>query len=188
MNDNYYETLEIQENASQEVIKAAYKVLAKKYHPDSYKDNSEECANIMVKINEAYDVLSDENKRKEYDKKLKRNINENYQNNNYYKKEESSNIKKDSSKENSSSSSLFYDIIKGVGLSILSSALNNNIEIQNAYMKGMSINNDYKLIKKYKRASGYEKAGYIKAMVEKGILIMDYNGSYRPRDDYKYYF
>lgn len=57
--------MEISPNASDEVIRVAYKALAKKYHPDSYKANDAE--EIMKRINEAYAVLSDKEKREAYD-------------------------------------------------------------------------------------------------------------------------
>ncbi len=62
---NYYEILEIRENASQEVIRASYKILAQKYHPD--KNKTEEAAEKMKLINVAYSILSDEEKKKKYD-------------------------------------------------------------------------------------------------------------------------
>lgn len=65
--NNYYEILEVNENASIEVIEKAYKVLAKKYHPDIYTGDKKEAETIMKKLNEAYDVLSNESKRKNYD-------------------------------------------------------------------------------------------------------------------------
>lgn len=66
-----YEILEVSENASKEVIEKAYKVLAKKYHPDlQEEDNKEESKKKMQEINEAYEILSDDVKRKEYDAKL----------------------------------------------------------------------------------------------------------------------
>lgn len=68
---NHYELLEISENASTEVIKASYKTLVKKYHPDNCPDHSEAAIVKMTQINEAYQVLSDENKRKIYDYDLK---------------------------------------------------------------------------------------------------------------------
>ena len=73
-NKNYYELLEIDKNASQEIIDKAYKLLVKKYHPDLQKENNkEEYEKIIKKINEAYEVLSDKNKRKEYDDSLQQN-------------------------------------------------------------------------------------------------------------------
>lgn len=70
--DNYYEILEVNENASIEVIDKAYRVLAKKYHPDVYTGDKKEAERIMKKLNEAYDVLSDESKRSNYDFILKK--------------------------------------------------------------------------------------------------------------------
>lgn len=65
MKKNYYDILGVSKDASAEEIKKAYLKLAKKYHPDTSKeDNAEE---MMAKINEAYDVLSDERKRAKYD-------------------------------------------------------------------------------------------------------------------------
>ena len=71
-NKNYYEILEVNEKASIEVIDKAYRVLAKKYHPDVYEGDKKEAESMMQKLNEAYDVLSDENKRSNYDAILQR--------------------------------------------------------------------------------------------------------------------
>ena len=54
---NYYEVLEVSENASKEVIEKAYKALAKKYHPDLNKDNPKEAESKMKQLNEAYEEL-----------------------------------------------------------------------------------------------------------------------------------
>ena len=71
MNKNYYEILEIDKNASPEIIDKAYKTLAKKYHPDlqdeAHKKESEEKFKI---INEAYQVLSNQEQKALYDQKL----------------------------------------------------------------------------------------------------------------------
>ncbi|MCC8046805.1 MAG: DnaJ domain-containing protein [Clostridiales bacterium] len=64
---DYYKTLEITSSASTEVIKAAYKALVKKYHPDNNGDSVDD---KIQEINEAYSVLSDEKKREEYDRAL----------------------------------------------------------------------------------------------------------------------
>lgn len=67
----WYEILEVSENASKEIIEKAYKVLAKKYHPDLQTEENKQIAeNKMKEINEAYSILSDEEKRKDYDNKL----------------------------------------------------------------------------------------------------------------------
>lgn len=61
-NTNYYETLGVNENATQDEIKKAYRKKAVEHHPD--KGGSEE---VFKKISEAYDVLGDESKRANYD-------------------------------------------------------------------------------------------------------------------------
>ena len=67
---NYYEELEVSRNASDEVISRAYKVLAKKYHPDTTTENKQLAEERFKRISEAYEVLSNEQKRAEYDKTL----------------------------------------------------------------------------------------------------------------------
>lgn len=65
---NLYEILEVSEKASKEIIDKAYKVLAKKYHPDLQPPEKKQSAELKMKqINEAYKILSDTAKRKEYD-------------------------------------------------------------------------------------------------------------------------
>ena len=67
---NYYDILEVSEKASLEIIERAYKVLAKKYHPDLNPENPEVAAEKFKEITEAYETISNENLRKEYDAKL----------------------------------------------------------------------------------------------------------------------
>jgi len=63
---NYYKILGVSKNASDKEIKAAYRRLAKKHHPDINPGNKEAEARFK-EIGEAYDVLSDKEKRKRYD-------------------------------------------------------------------------------------------------------------------------
>uniref|UniRef100_A0A7C4YF96 Chaperone protein DnaJ n=1 Tax=candidate division WOR-3 bacterium TaxID=2052148 RepID=A0A7C4YF96_UNCW3 len=65
---DYYEILGVPRNATQEEIKAAYRRLAKKYHPDMNPDNKEEATEKFKEISEAYEVLMDPEKRALYDK------------------------------------------------------------------------------------------------------------------------
>lgn len=112
---NYYEILEVDKNASDEIIKVAYKALVKKYHPDLKEGIAKINAEDKIKqINEAYDILSNPEKKYEYDQNLinesiskkqyeiilnenmnlkrelnvyRNNIYHNYRNNNKYTKE-----------------------------------------------------------------------------------------------------
>ena len=69
VNKTYYEILEVSMNASLEEIKQAYRKQAKKYHPDR-NPNNKEAEEMMKLVNDAYEVLSDINKRKKYDDEL----------------------------------------------------------------------------------------------------------------------
>src|SRR5919197_5703545 len=60
---DYYRTLGVSKSADDKTIKAAYRRLARKYHPDVNKGHAER----FKEINEAYTVLSDPEKRKRYD-------------------------------------------------------------------------------------------------------------------------
>ncbi|MCL9822346.1 DnaJ C-terminal domain-containing protein [Helicobacter colisuis] len=65
MSKSLYETLEVSSNATSEEIKKAYRRLARKYHPDINKEKDAE--EKFKEINAAYEILSDEKKRKQYD-------------------------------------------------------------------------------------------------------------------------
>ena len=60
-----YEVLGVSKSASQDEIKSSYRKLAKKYHPDLNKEPGAE--EKFKEVQEAYDVLSDDNKRAQYD-------------------------------------------------------------------------------------------------------------------------
>jgi len=69
--DDYYQTLGVDEKASEKEIKKAFRKLAMKYHPD--KNKSKGAVQRFRKIAEAYEVLSDQKKRKEYDQQRSAN-------------------------------------------------------------------------------------------------------------------
>ncbi len=64
----YYKTLGVDRGSSQDEIKRAYRRLAKKYHPDLNKENHKESEEKFKEVSEAYEVLSDSQKRANYDK------------------------------------------------------------------------------------------------------------------------
>ena len=68
---DYYKILQISPDAAPEVIQMAYKALAKKYHPDLNPDNAEQAQEQMKELNEAFEVLSNPEKRARYDAEQK---------------------------------------------------------------------------------------------------------------------
>ncbi|GAG09268.1 unnamed protein product, partial [marine sediment metagenome] len=66
MADDYYKILGVNKNATKEELKKAYRKLALKYHPDKNKGDKD-AEEKFKKVNEAYAVLSNDKKRKQYD-------------------------------------------------------------------------------------------------------------------------
>lgn len=82
---DYYKILEVNKDASPEIIAKVYKVLAKKYHPDLQDEtNKVEAAEKFKEISEAYEILSNDEKRREYNQQLESLENQNSVNINDY--------------------------------------------------------------------------------------------------------
>ena len=210
-NQNYYELLEITEDASPEVIKAAYKALVKKYHPDSVKDNTKMNKKIED-INVAYEVLSDEKKRNQYDSQLRNNKqNRNYENaskdtqhtkssenfepkQRYYNtKDKSSEEEFEDKKENDLNNdrsarwgSKIGKFFNAIGKEVGKGLQENARIIENAYIEGTTMDK-YTLVRCFKKASGFERLGYARALEEVGLLEKSDNGGYKATSSFKYY-
>ncbi len=70
MRATHYDALQVARNASDAVIRAAYKSLAQKYHPDRYDGPPPEAEQKTKMLNEAYSVLSDPERRKQYNESI----------------------------------------------------------------------------------------------------------------------
>ena len=66
--DDYYRSLELNKNASMDEIRKSFRTLALRYHPDKNKDEGSK--EKFMKIVEAYEVLSDVNRKKNYDESI----------------------------------------------------------------------------------------------------------------------
>lgn len=64
---DYYEVLGVSKSATDEELKKAFRKLAKQHHPDANPNNKEEAERKFKEVNEAYEVLSDKQKRNMYD-------------------------------------------------------------------------------------------------------------------------
>jgi DnaJ-class molecular chaperone len=64
-NEDYYKTLGISRNASPQEVKKAYRKLSQKYHPDL--NRAKDASDMFSKINNAYEILSDKEKRRRFD-------------------------------------------------------------------------------------------------------------------------
>ena len=68
MSFDYYDILGLTKKASKDDIKRNYKKMALKWHPDRNRDNKEKEEEKFKKLSEAYEVLSDDDKRQKYDR------------------------------------------------------------------------------------------------------------------------
>lgn len=96
---NYYEILEISPNASEEVIKTAFRTLAKKYHPDTSTFEKQYSESMMKDLNMAFNTISDPVKRKEYDISIKIDLNKSKPENHTSKSNPTNNMYKTNAKD-----------------------------------------------------------------------------------------
>lgn len=170
---NYYEILEIDIYASQEVIKAAYKALVKKYHPDNCEDKN--CEERMVEINEAYQILSNPVQKLKYDENLKKEFKEAQERDNIKNETESVGDEETITNEKG----FFARFFENAKESIISEIKKAQKQYEKCYLEGLNMG-DARLVLRYKKATGSEKAGYARALEERGFLEKDRDGRYRP--------
>lgn len=94
-----YKILNIKPNATNDEIKSAYRKMAKEFHPDLYANNPliKLAEEKLKEINEAYEVLSDETKKKQYDKQR---LNPQANNESYYEQEETNKAQQNTNQNN----------------------------------------------------------------------------------------
>lgn len=154
MEKNYYEILQINKNASKEIINKVYKLLIKKYHPDLQDESKKEIYEKKIKeINEAYEVLSDETKRKNYDEFLNNTTLSNEQLNSIL--QENENLKKQinnlkTNQNNNIKNNINYNTNNQYSDSYIKNKINNAVQqaYEDAYIQDLK-NRGYKI--KYKR-------------------------------------
>lgn len=185
---DYYDILEINETASTEVIKAAYKALVKKYHPDNCSNGDSGSSDRLAEINEAYEVLSDETKRMDYDIKYKQISNRGVRQKESSAWSEGDNLNQsDSQNTVKERKGIFATLLKSLGEEMLNTLAENQNIFNEAYSKGCEMD-DMFLIKRFKSSTGVRKNGYAKAMEERGILRRDEAGKLLPTYSYRSYF
>lgn len=181
---NYYELLQITPDASIEVIKAAYKALVKKYHPDNgHKDGNEK----LQLLNEAYEILSDVNKRKLYDTTLRKENDQGFVHEQSDKKNDEDIFYEQQTEVRETGESAYqskfghavHSFFQGV-----SQELQKNRQIEeNAYFEGQQMD-DYELTDAFKKNYGWRRNGYARVLEERGFLNK-YNGRWVPTEEFK---
>ena len=164
---NYYDWLEVSPKASAEVIEKAYKALVLKYHPDVYKGDFREAEEIIKKVNEAYEVLSDNTKRVEYDGLLKA-------------KEQQQNQQQQSyNTSNTQTTSQTQQYNQQTSQQQVNQQININQQQDNLLQKEQELKAKYEQeIETAKRKAYYD--AYIKELKNRGFKI-------RYKKDFKYY-
>lgn len=199
---NYYKILEISEDASQEVVKAVYKALAKKYHPDCYTGDIKYAEKTMAQINEAYEVLSDERKRADYDRMLGYQKSKNTKTNDepFDSKEPKDvpqepeivvdvpvdDVEEYDASYNQDNLGPVGKFFSGLGKHIINTMQENSKEINNAFIDGMNMD-EYTLVRRFRQAKGNRRYGYAKALEEKGLLERNADGNFIPTYKFRMY-
>ena len=175
MNKDYYSILQINRNASPEIIEKAYKTLAKKYHPDLQQtaEAKKESEEILKDINEAYEVLSNKDKKQEYDNILRINTisQEDYDNlyrQNEFLKNKINNLKNNANYDHSSSvNSNYYNNVYNANLEN-NQTVSQSSDSQNSQNRKQEL--EFKKQLEFARKKAYYDA-YIQDLKNRGYTI-----------------
>lgn len=183
--ENYYEILHIANFAEIEVVKASYKAMSKLYHPDINKNVD---PNVIVKINLAYEILGDQDKKIIYDKKLSEFLEKQYTD---YQKNQKETVSFSSDKttdiEDESLSKRFAKFIFNTATLFAESYSHqaNDVQqaIENAYYHGSSMS-DEQLVRQFLRSKGAIRKAYAQALLDRSLLYRE-NGKLVPSYTFK---
>lgn len=197
---DYYDTLQISPSASEEVIKAAYKAMAKLYHPDTTKYDKITAEQQMKLINEAFQILSDPQKRKEYDAVRASEMGGAHQNNAYRPEKREPDLqpkqgqpgsvqqeKPSSAQSNGKPKNKFFSFLSSIGKSISEEIQKNDQIRDNAYMDGLNMPT-IELVRTYRKETGYRRAGYERALEDRGLLERNSDGKLILTDEFLRYW
>lgn len=189
--ENYYKILQVIDFAEIEVVRAAYKAMTKLYHPDV---NSNVDPSVMVKINLAYEVLGDINKKSDYDRQLKRylrtatnkksNTSHSMQNDSKpHSTEAEVNTKRVPKTKIEKAAKAVGDVLWFTADAVMEGVREFQRDVEQAYLKGSEYN-DLTLVKQYLKATGAKKQGFSKVLIERGLLKKE-NGEIVPSYEFK---
>lgn len=142
---NYYDILEVSPKASKEVIEKAYRVLAKKYHPDRYTGDKKKIAEEKLKeINVAYKVLSDDLLKDQYDSERQReNFKKTYTQEKKVNKENVSNkvyVKETENKKKKEKPKGVFDLLPGMVGTLVNAVKNiKNLNKKDVFAMGLTV-------------------------------------------------
>ena len=183
--DNYYEILHIANFAEIEIVKAAYKAMTKLYHPDI---NHQVDSSVMVKINLAYEILGNQESKSEYDQKFRQYINSlksekksDYKDSPKYYRE--AKPKREPRNRAEKAAYSVGGVLWAAADGFMEGIREFQEDIEKAYLKGCDYN-DLTLIKQYLRSTGAKKQGYLKVLIERGLLSRE-NGELVPSYEFK---
>lgn len=178
--ENYYKILHVADFAEIEVVKAAYRAVSKLYHPDI---NSDVDSSEIVKINLAYEVIGNPEKKESYDRELRNYMNEKSDHSAFAsdkKSEPVNDMKSDivesfTSEPKTKAGKFAQKIGKGLWTVVdtfLEGAREFQKEAENTYYAGNSLD-DYTLVRKYLKSTGAQRNGYAQVLMDRGLLYKE---------------